>query len=67
MPRHTTELQDRIIDFLVENGPSTTTQISEAFGMSYREISPSIMRLEGRRIRRAEWRDDRRLWMVIRC
>lgn len=66
MPRHTTDLQDRIIDYLRENGPSTVAQISEAFGMGYREISPCIMRLEGRRIQRAGWHDDRRLWAVIR-
>lgn len=65
MPRHTTDLQDRIIDYLVENGPSTTAQISEAFGMGWRDISPSIMRLAGRRIRRAGWCEDRRLWAVI--
>ena len=37
MPRHTTELQDRIIDYLTENGPSTTAQISEAFGIRAKE------------------------------
>lgn len=66
MPRHATELQDRIIVYLDENGPSTVSQISEAFRMGYREISPSIMRLEGRLIRRAGWHEGRRLWTVIR-
>lgn len=66
MPRHTTELQDRIIDYLTENGPSTVAQMSESLGMGYREISPCIMRLEGRHIQRAGWLGDRRLWAVIR-
>lgn len=65
MPRHTNELQNRIIEFLSENGPSTVSEISDAFGLCYREVMPSIMRMEGRRIRRAGWRDERRLWAVI--
>lgn len=65
MPRHTTELQDRIIDYLAENGPSTVAQISEAFEMMSMEITPDIMRLEGRQIRKAGWLDNRRLWAVI--
>ena len=70
MPRHTTEAQDRIIEFLSENGPSTVAQISDALGMDYREVNPSIMKLEGRRIRRAGSSSPedrgRRLWAVIR-
>lgn len=70
MPRHTTELQDRIIVYLDENGPSTVSQISDALGMDYRDINPSIMKLEGRRIRRAGRSSSgdrgRRLWAVIR-
>ncbi len=70
MPRHTTEAQDRIIEFLSENGPSTVAQISDALGMDYREVNPSIMKLEGRRIRRAGRSPPedrgRRLWAVIR-
>ena len=49
MPRHTTELQDRIIVYLDENGPSTVSQISEAFRMGYREISPTSGELDGTR------------------
>lgn len=70
MPRHTTEAQDRIIEFLSKNGPSTVAQISDALGMDYREVNPSIMKLEGRRIRRAGRSSPkdrgRRLWTVIR-
>lgn len=70
MPRHTTEEQDRIIEFLSKNGPSTVAQISDALGMDYREVNPSIMRLEGKRIRRAGRSSPkdrgRRLWAVIR-
>ena len=70
MPRHTTEAQDRIIEFLSENGPSTVAQISDALGMDYLEVNPSIMKLEGRRIRRAGRSSPedrgRRLWAVIR-
>ncbi len=61
MPRHTTELQGMIIDYLVENGPSTAAQMSEAFGIDYRDVRTDIMKLEGRIIRRAGWLDDRRL------
>ena len=70
MPRHTTEEQDRIIEFLSKNGQSTVAQISDALGMDYREVNPSIMRLEGKRIRRAGRSSPkdrgRRLWAVIR-
>ena len=70
MSRHTTEAQDRIIEFLSKNGPSTVAQISDALGMDYREVNPSIMKLEGRRIRRAGRSSPedrgRRLWAVIR-
>ena len=70
MPRHTTETQDRIIEFLLVNGPSTVAQISDALGMDYREVNPNITRLEGRRIRRAGRSSPedrgRRLWAVIR-
>lgn len=65
MPRHTTELQSMIVGFLSENGPSTASEISDALGFGYRDVMPSIMRMEGKRIRRAGWRDERRLWAVI--
>lgn len=41
MPRHTTELQDRIIVYLDENGPSTVSQISEAFRMGSGRSAPA--------------------------
>lgn len=70
MPLHTTDEQDRIIEFLSKNDPSTVAQISDALGMDYREVNPSIMRLEGKRIRRARRSSPkdrgRRLWAVIR-
>ena len=70
MPRHTTEAQARIIECLSKNGPCTAAQISDALGMDYREVNPSIMKLEGRRIRRAGRSSPedrgRRLWAVIR-
>ena len=70
MPRHTTETQDMILSFLRRNGPSTVAEISEAFSTDYRSITPDIMRMEGRSIRRAGWSDasrkGSRLWEAIR-
>lgn len=66
MPRHTTELQERIVNYLVENGPSTAAQMSEALDIDYMDVRTGVMKLEGRIIRRAGWLDDRRLWTVIR-
>ena len=70
MPRHTTEAQDRIIEFLSEICATVDGPFSDALGMDYREVNPSIMKLEGRRIRRAGRSSPedhgRRLWAVIR-